>query len=137
MKALPDPLGYLVAPVLVPSLHVLFTPFWAVLGGEAELWASAMAWQVIAWFGLMAFCLATLGPALWLARQHVHWFPHRALGCQQKVALGVAGSALASLLLVGSIEGLQSVPGSWVLAYFASACFLSGLYTRSASDILP
>ena len=134
MKTLPDPLGYLIAPVLVPSVHVLLTPVWAVLGGQPELAVSAMAWQVIAWFGLMAICLATLSPALWLARKHIHWFPHSSLSRRHRVTLGVVASGVASLLLIGTIEGVQSIPAAGLFAYFASACYLSGLHTKREGE---
>lgn len=130
MNTLPNPRGYLIAPILVPSLHVLFTPLWTALGGQPELVVLAMAWQSIAWFGLMAACLATLSPALWMARNRIAAFPHKSLGRRHKILMGIGSSALASLLLMGPSPKRHSTPLSWLVAYFASACFLSGIYTE-------
>ena len=130
MQPHPDPRGYLIAPVLAPSLHVLFTPIWAMLGGQSELALLAMTWQVVAWFALVAICLATHSPALWLMRQHIARFPHQALRRHHKITIGVVASALASLFLIGPVQGVRFIPGAWLLSCFASACFMSGLYAR-------
>lgn len=130
METHPDPRGYLIAPVLAPSLHVLFTPVWTILGGQPELIVLATTWQVVAWFALVAICLATHSPALWLMRQQIARFPHQALSRRHKLAIGVVASALASLLLMGPIQGVRFIPGAWLLSCFASACFMSGLYAR-------
>lgn len=130
MEALPDPRGYLLAPLIAPSLHVLFTPVWTTLGGQPELAVLAMAWQVVAWFALVAICLATHSPALWLMRKQMSLFPHHALERRHKIAIGLVASALASLLLIGPIQGIRFIPGAWLLSCFASACFMSGLYAH-------
>lgn len=130
MQPHPDPRGYLIAPVLAPSLHVLFTPIWAMLGGQPELALFAMTWQVVAWFALVAICLATHSPALWLMRKHIAGFPHQALRRHHKIVIGVVASALASSLFIGPVQGVRFIPGSWLLSCFAAACFMSGLYAQ-------
>ena len=137
MNPLPDPRGYLIAPILVPSLHVLFTPAWCALGGQPELAVLAMAWQSIAWFGLMAVSLATLSPALWITRKQIAAFPYKSLSRRDKIFLGIGCSALASLFLMGPMPNIRSIPLSWLFAYFASACFLSGIYTKQSTACLP
>ncbi|MCH2242362.1 MAG: hypothetical protein MK041_10630 [Aquabacterium sp.] len=127
--ALPEPRGYLIAPAIVPTVHVVLTPVWMVVTGQSQLAVMAMAWQMIAWFGLSAFCLATLSPALWLMRRRISRFPHRSLGPRHKLVIGIIGSALASLLLVGLL-GVRSLLLSWLFAYLSGACFLSALYIK-------
>ncbi len=133
MNPLPDPRGYLIAPILVPSLHVLFTPVWSALRGQPELAVLAMAWQSIAWFWLMAVSLATISPALWIARKQIAAFPYKAVSRRDKLLLGIVSSALASLFLMGPFPNIHSTPVSWLFAYFASACFLSGIYTKHST----
>lgn len=126
MEPLPMSRGYLIAPILVPSLHVLFTPLWAVLGGQAELALLAMCWQLVAWFGLTAVCLATFSPALWASRRSIAGLPlpHKACNKFQILMLAVIAAALASFFLMGSYPTFRSTPVSWVCGYISAACFL-------------
>jgi hypothetical protein len=129
MTTLPEPRGFLIAPILVPSLHVLFTPLWSILGGKPELAVLAMAWQCIAWFDLVAVCLATLSPALWVVRRKIAAFPHRSLFPRHKLLIALTTSILASFFLMGPYPSIRSVPMAWFFAYLSAACFLSGVYT--------
>lgn len=134
MDTLPNPKGYLFAPILVPSLHVLFTPLWLALDGKADLAVLAMTWQMVAWFALTAACLATISPALWVARRRIAAFPFKSFNKYHKLALAITAAALASMFLMGPYKAIRSVPATWLFAYVSAACFLSGLYTKQNSQ---
>lgn len=135
MERLPMSRGYLIAPILVPSLHVLFTPLWAVLGGQAELALLAMCWQLVAWFGLTAVCLATFSPALWIARKSIAGVPHKVFKKLQKLMVAFIAAAMASFFLMGPYPMFRSIPVAWLCGYIAAVCFLSALYKNETIAI--
>ena len=130
MKEQIDNRGYIFAPLIAPTLHIVFTPLWVLLAGHPSSAFLAMAWQVIAWFGLMAICLATYSPALWLMRKHIANLPYRAATRRRKLIMGVVTSAISSMLLIGPVA-LRFVPGAWLAGLLASACFMSALFSHT------
>ena len=125
-----DSRGYIFAPLIAPTLHIVFTPLWVLLGGHPASAILAMAWQLIAWFGLMAVCLATYSPALWLMRKHIASFPHQALTRKQKLIIGVVASAISSMFLLGPVA-VRLVPGAWLAGLLASGSFMSALFAHT------
>ena len=127
-----DSRGYIFAPLTAPTLHIVFTPLWALMGGNPSSAVLAMAWQVIAWFGLMAVCLATYSPALWLMRKHIANWPFPAATRRHKLIMGVVASVLSSMFLIGPVA-VRFVLGAWLAGLLASACVMSALFAH-ASD---
>ena len=105
------------AALVPPSLHVIATPLWVVLGGRPELAMAATAWQVIAWIFLASAALLTLTPIVLLARKHLaSILPNRAA----MAALSVSSAFGSSFFLFGAPPYLQSIPVCWFLALASS-----------------
>lgn len=112
-----DPIGYLVAPLVPPTLNIVFVPMFAVLAGHPEYSTVSAAWMVIAWFGLEAVCLATLSPLLWLCR-HLLMRVNMTIGAAIIAAVSLSG--VASYLLFGTSSVAHAMPLSWLAAATAS-----------------
>lgn len=121
-----DPIGYLLAPLLAPTLNILFTPLWPLLQGRPGAASEALGWMVVAWFGLEAICLATLSPLLWLARHAIAGWP---LPPSLSLGIAVLLSALASWWLFGIAT---SVFLSWMAAAGSAAFAFHAWQRRDA-----
>lgn len=113
-----DPIGYLVAPLVSPTLNIVFVPIFDALGGHPEFSGESVIWMVIAWFGLEAICLATLYPLLWLLR---HALMRLQVSVSAAVIAAVSLSGVASYLLFGTAHVAHATPLSWLAAAAASA----------------
>ena len=122
METLPMSRGYLIAPILVSSLHVLFTPLWAVLGGQA---GHVLATGCLVWSDRCLSCdvqpsaLGRPQKHCGLASQGVKKF--------QKLMIAVIAAVFASFFIMGPYPTFRSTPVSWVCGYISAACFLSVL----------
>jgi len=132
-----DQRGYLLAPWVPPTAHVLLAPLWSVIAGEQELAVQSFGWSVIAWLGLQGVCLATMAPLLWLLRRVLAYLPQRVFAW----AAAAVFSVIASYLLAFPRFAEWSLALSWFAAFvaasFAFAAFTyalrSNAKTRAAS----
>ncbi|MDI1260219.1 hypothetical protein [Aquabacterium sp.] len=121
-----DHRGYLLAPLVPPTLNILFVPVWSVLSGHSGLAFSAMVWQVVAWFGLEAICLASIYPILWLFHRRILSLP---INPSLAVALSITFSAGSSFALFGPIQWQGHVAISWAFAAIASVFAFSAFHS--------
>ena len=123
-----DPIGYLVAPLVPPTLNIVFVPMFALMAGHPEYSSVSAAWMVIAWFGLEAICLATLSPLLWLCR---HLFMRVNMPTGAAVTATISLSGVASYLLFGASSVAHAIPLSWLAAATASVFAFVAYQRRS------
>jgi hypothetical protein len=129
-----DHRGYLLAPLVPPTLNIAFVPVWSILTGHATSAAGAMAWQLIAWFGLEAACLATIYPPLWLLHKQIVALP---VSTSLAAALAVIFSGCSSFVLFGPIQAQGHVLVSWAFAFIAAALAFSAFQSRHRRRLLP
>jgi len=124
-----DHRGYLLAPLVPPTLNIAFVPVWSILAGHAESAGAAMAWQLVAWFGLEAACLASIYPLLWLLHKQIISLP---VSTRVAAALSFFFSACASFALFGPIQVQGHVFASWGFAFIAAALAFSAFQSRQS-----
>jgi hypothetical protein len=122
----PLPRSY-AAPLVTPTLHLVFTPLWLSLMGRQNEAVVVTAWQAIAWLYLTPLCLLTMLPFLWVAR--------RALpAVNLKPALAwfiiLSSSAVSSVALLGAFKYAQSPLVSWLAALLAALVLASQLKAK-------
>ena len=129
-----DSRAYLFAPLFAPTLHVLLVPLWVALRGQSEAIVQATLWQVVAWFALEAVCLATLGPLLWLLREHI-----LRVRLIRRIAWGCAAlfAAASSYALFGASPESRSAVLSWFAALVSATFAFSAINSRHLNAPIP
>lgn len=113
-----DPVGYLVAPLVPPTLNIAFVPVFAALSAHPGHLGESIGWMVVAWFGLEAICLATISPCLWLFR---HFVVRLNISTRLAITASIALSGLASYIAFGTPVVAHAIPLSWLAAAISSA----------------
>jgi hypothetical protein len=129
-----DHRGYLLAPLVPPTLNIAFVPVWSILTGHPTSAAAAMAWQFIAWFGLEAACLATIYPLLWLLHRQIVAIP---VSTSLATAFAVVFSGCSSFALFGPIQAQGHVLASWAFAFMAAALAFSAFQSWHRRRLFP
>lgn len=122
----PLPRSY-AAPLVAPTLHLLFTPLWLLLIGRQNEALVVTAWQAIAWLYLAPFCLVTMLPLIWVARRT---FPPVNLKLPVAWFIVLSSSAASSLALLGAFKYAQSPLLSWLAALLAALVLESQLKAK-------
>jgi hypothetical protein len=115
------------APLVAPTLHLVFTPLWLLVMGRQSEIVVVTAWQAIAWLYLAPLCTVTMIPLLWAARRTL---PTGELKPVLAWFIVLASSAVSSLALLGAFKYAQSPLASWLAALLAALVLASHIRTK-------